>query len=70
MKNFPKKIKILSDDTILILEEEILDKWKKLPVRLANYKYIQAKVLLGSSVVLQLPQIINLHNDGRLEIIE
>lgn len=70
MKNFPNKIKILSDDTILVLEEEILDKGRKLPVRIANYKYIQAKALLGNSVILQLPQIINLRNDSRLEIIE
>jgi hypothetical protein len=70
MKNFPNKIKILSDDTILIFEEEILDKGKKLPVRIANYKYIQAKALLGNIVILQLPQIINLLADSRLEIIE
>lgn len=70
MKNFPNKIKILSDDTILVLQEEILEKGRKLPVRIANYKYVQAKALLGNIVILQLPQIINLHNDCRLEIIE
>lgn len=70
MKNFPNKIKILSDDTILVLQEEILDKGRKLPVRIANYKYVQAKALLGNIVILQLPQIINLFNDCRLEIIE
>lgn len=70
MKTFPPKIKILSDDTILIFEEEVLEKGKKLPIRLAKYKYIQAKVFLGSSVILQLPQISNLLNDGRLILLE
>lgn len=70
MKNFPKKINVLSDDTILVFEEEILDKGRKLPIRLANYKYVQAKVFLGKSVILQLPQIENLLKDGRLTLIE
>jgi hypothetical protein len=70
MKTFPPKIKILSDDTILIFEEEILEKGRKLPVRLAYYKYVQAKVFLGKSVILQLPQIENLWKDGRLTLVE
>jgi len=70
MKNFPKKISILSDDTTLVFIEEVLEKGKKLPVRLAKYEYIKAKVFLGTTVILQFPQIESLNRDGRLDIVE
>jgi hypothetical protein len=70
MKKFPKKIRILSDDTNLIFIEEVLEKGKKLPVRLAKYEYIKAKVFLGNTVILQFPQIESLYRDGRLDILE
>jgi len=70
MKNFPKKIRILSDDTTLIFVEELLEKGKKLPVRLAKYQYTEAKVFLGSIVILQHPQIQSLNKDRRLDILE
>lgn len=70
MKNFPKKIEILSDETILVLVEEVLEKGRKLPVRIAKYEYIKAKVFIGTSVILQLPQIESMVQDGRLNILE
>lgn len=70
MKNFPRKIEILSDETILVFIEEVLEKGRKLPVRIAKYEYIKAKVFLGSSVILQFPQIESMLQDGRLNILE
>lgn len=66
--SFPKKIKILSDDTILVLENEITG--KKLPERMAVYRYIKAEVFIGSTVTLFLKQIQELLSDKRLEVLE
>jgi hypothetical protein len=66
--SFPKKIKILSDDTILVLENEITG--KKMPERMAVYKYIKAEVFIGSTVTLLLKQIQDMASDKRLEILE
>lgn len=68
--NFPRKIKILSDDTILELVEEILDKGKKPSVRQALYVYIKAEVKKGLTVTLLLSQIESFLQDSRAIVLE
>ena len=69
MKDFPKKIKFLSDDTELEFVENCFFEKKKSSDKLARYVYTKARVMLGEEVVLNIEQIKYLESCMLLKII-
>ena len=61
MQHFPNKISFLSDDTVVELVDEVIDKKQK--ERTANYVFTKANTNLGKQLSLQLSQIERLEKE-------
>jgi hypothetical protein len=70
MIEFPKKIRILSDDTELEFKEKCFFEKKKSTDSLGKYVYTKASYHLGKEVIFNIEQIKYLESCSLLKVIE